>query len=93
MEWNITQGLIDGRLLIVVLAACWMIGYVLKKTPRVQDWTIIYIVSSVAILFSILKLGLSVESVVQDVLVGAVSVYGNQLVKQTKKGVESYELS
>jgi hypothetical protein len=52
VEWNIIQGLIDGRLLIVVLAAYWMIGYVLKKTPRVQDWTIIYIVSSVAIFLS-----------------------------------------
>ncbi|MFS0858346.1 phage holin family protein [Paenibacillus taichungensis] len=85
MEWDIIQGLIDGRLLIV-LAACWVIGYVLKKTPKVQDWTIIYIVSGVAIVFSILMLGLSVESVVQGVLVGAVAVYGNQLVKQTKKG-------
>ncbi|KGP80074.1 MULTISPECIES: phage holin family protein [unclassified Paenibacillus] len=85
MEWDIIQGLIDGRLLIV-LAACWVIGYVLKSTPKVQDWTIIYIVSGVAIVFSILMLGLSVESVVQGILVGAVAVYGNQLVKQTKKG-------
>lgn len=86
MEWDIIQRLIDGRLLIV-LAACWVIGYVLKKTPKVQDWTIIYIVTGVAILFSILMIGLSVESVVQGILVGAVAVFGNQLVKQTKKGV------
>lgn len=86
MEWDIIQGLIDGRLLIV-LAACWVIGYILKQTPRVPDWTIIYVVSGVAIVFSILMLGLSVESVVQGILVGAVAVFGNQLVKQTKKGV------
>nr|WP_072733538.1 phage holin family protein [Paenibacillus sp. ov031] len=87
MGWDIIQGLIDGRLLIV-WAACWVIGYVLKKTPRIPDWTIIYIVTGVAILFSILMLGLAVDSVVQGILVGAVAVFGNQLIKQTKKGVE-----
>lgn len=88
MEWDIIQGLIDGRLLIV-LAACWVIGYVLKQTPKVPDWTIIYIVTAVAIVFVILMLGLSVESVVQGILVGAVAVFGNQLVKQAKKGVDA----
>ncbi|MFE0619724.1 phage holin family protein [Bacillus altitudinis] len=86
MEWDIIQGLIDGRLLIV-LAACWVIGYVLKQTPKVPDWTIIYIVTAAAIVFVILMLGLSVENVVQGILVGAVAVFGNQLLKQTKKGV------
>lgn len=88
MEWEIINGLIDARLL-VVLAACWVIGYILKQTPRVPDWTIIFIVTAVAIVFVLLMLGLSVESVVQGVLVGAVAVYGNQLVKQTKKGVDA----
>ncbi|WP_338020295.1 phage holin family protein [Paenibacillus marchantiae] len=39
-------------------------------------------------MFSILMLGLAVDSVVQGILVGAVAVFGNQLIKQTKKGVE-----
>lgn len=88
MEWEIINGLIDARLLIVV-AACWVIGYVLKKTPKVPDWTIIFIVTGAAITFVILMLGLSVESVVQGILVGAVAVYGNQFIKQAKKGVDS----
>ncbi|WP_339273602.1 phage holin family protein [Paenibacillus sp. FSL W8-0426] len=87
MEWDVIQGLIDGRLLIV-LAACWVIGYVLKLTPKVPDWTIIFGVTAAAIVFAILILGVSVESVVQGILVGAVAVYGNQLVKQTRKGVD-----
>ncbi|MDK8193783.1 phage holin family protein [Paenibacillus sp. UMB7766-LJ446] len=88
MEWEIINGLIDARL-IVVVAACWVIGFVLKKTPRIADWTIIYIVTAVAITFVVLMLGLSVESIVQGILVGAVAVFGNQLVKQTKKGVDA----
>lgn len=87
MEWEIINGLIDAKL-IIVLAACWVIGFVLKKTPRVPDWTIIFIVTAVAIVFVLLMLGLSVESVVQGILVGAVAVYGNQLAKQTQKGAD-----
>jgi len=87
VEWEIINGLIDARLL-VVLAACWVIGYILKQTPRVPDWTIIFIVTAISIVFVLLMLGLSVESVVQGILVGSVAVYGNQLVKQTKKGVK-----
>lgn len=85
MQWEIINGLIDARLL-VVLAACWVIGYILKQTPRVPDWTIIFIVTAVSIVFVLLMLGLSVESVVQGILVGAVAVYGNQFIKQAKKG-------
>lgn len=77
--------LIDPKL-IGVVAACWVIGYILKQTPRVPDWTIIFIVTAVAIVFVLLMLGLTAESVVQGTLVGVVAVYGNQLLKQTKKG-------
>lgn len=87
MQWEIINGLIDARLFIV-LAACWVIGFVLKKTPKVQDWTIIFYVSAFSIVFAILMLGLSAESVIQCTLTAAVAVYGNQFIKQTKKGVE-----
>ncbi|APO46805.1 hypothetical protein BS614_24025 [Paenibacillus xylanexedens] len=84
MEWEIINGLIDARL-VIVLAACWIIGIVLKQTPRVPDWTIIFIVTAVAIVFVLLMLGLSVESVVQGILVGAVAVYGNQSSNKLKR--------
>ncbi|RAW09736.1 hypothetical protein DC345_30205 [Paenibacillus taichungensis] len=87
MQWEIINGLIDARL-IIVLAACWVIGFVLKKTPRVPDWTIIFYVSAFSIVFAILMLGLNAESVIQGILTAAVAVYGNQFVKQSKKGVD-----
>jgi hypothetical protein len=82
MSWDEIANLIDPRLLIVV-AACWVIGYMLKQTPAVPDWSIVYAVTAVAVICSCLILGFHVESVLQGVLCGAVSVYGNQLVKQT----------
>ncbi|GIO39087.1 holin [Paenibacillus antibioticophila] len=84
MEWNAIIEFINPELLIVV-AACWIIGYVLKQTPRIPDWTIIYAVTVVAVAFAIVMLGFTPQSVLQGILCGAVAVYGNQLVKQAKK--------
>jgi hypothetical protein len=85
MEWDIIAKLIKPELLGVV-ALCWVFGFMLKKTPRVPDWTIIYLVTLVSVGMVSFTLGLSPESVLQGVLCGAVAVYGNQLVKQARKG-------
>ena len=85
MDWTTVFGLIDARLLIVV-AVCWVIGFVLKKTPKVPDWTIVYVVTAAAVLLACGLLGWSVEVLIQGILAGAFSVYGHQLVKQTKQG-------
>lgn len=85
MEWNAIVNLIDPALIIVV-AACWVIGYIIKQTPNVPDWSIVYIVTAVSIAFAVLLLGLSATSVLQGILCGAVAVYSNQLIKQAKKG-------
>ncbi|MBO2943595.1 phage holin family protein [Paenibacillus sp. F411] len=87
MEWNMIFELVDPRLLIVV-AACWVIGYVLKQTPKVPNWSIIYIVVMVAILLTIGLIGWSVESVIQGILAGAFAVFGHQAVKQAKIGAD-----
>ena len=87
MEWNAIVNLIDPALIIVV-AVCWVLGYILKQTPRVPDWCIVYIVTAIAIVVTLLLQGLTVTSVLQGILCGAVSVYGHQLVKQAKKSGE-----
>lgn len=84
MEWTTIYSLIDARLFIVV-AACWVIGYILKRTPKVPDWTIVYIVTMAAIALSITLLGWSGEALIQGVLSGAFAVYGHQLIKQSLK--------
>lgn len=83
MEWGMIFDLIDPALIIVV-AACWALGMILKQTPRVPDWTIVYIVTAFAIVLAIGLIGLSVETVIQGILCGAVAVYGHQVVKQTR---------
>jgi len=87
MEWNAIFNLIDPRLLGVV-AMCWILGFVLKRTPRVQDWTIVYIVTIFALLLTVWIIGFGPEAVIQGVLAGAFAVYGHQMVKQTAKAAE-----
>lgn len=82
MDWNVVFDLIDPELLAVV-AACWVLGYILKQTPRVPDWTIVYIVTAFAIVLTIWMLGFHVRSVIQGILCGAFAVYGHQLIKQS----------
>lgn len=83
MEWSAIWELIDPRL-IGVVAACWVVGYILKSTPSFPDWTIVYVVVVVAVGLSVWILGLSPDSVIQGILAGAFSVYGHQVVKQTR---------
>lgn len=87
MEWSMIFELIDPKLFVVV-AACWAIGFMLKKTPKVPDWSIVYIVVVLAVLFTYGLLGWSVEALIQGILAGAFAVFGHQVVKQTKIGAE-----
>ncbi|SMF72556.1 Phage holin family Hol44, holin superfamily V [Paenibacillus uliginis N3/975] len=78
--------LIDPRLLIVV-SACWVIGFILKKTPKIPDWSIVYIVLVLAVTLTVGLIGWSVEALIQGILAGAFAVFGHQAVKQAKNGV------
>lgn len=85
MDWTLIFEFIDPRLLLVVVV-CWCWGYILKGTPRVPDWSIVYIVTAIALGLTVWTLGLSPESIIQGILCGAFSVYGHQLLKQGKEG-------
>lgn len=84
MEWSLIYELIDPALLIVI-GACWVLGMILKQTPGVPNWTIVYILTAFAILLTFGLVGLSIEAAVQGLLCGALSVYGHQVVKQTRE--------
>jgi len=84
VDWDTLFGLIDTSLMLVV-AACWALGAIIKQTPRVPDWTIVYIVTIAAIIAVVALQGLTVQAVIQGILCGAFSVYGHQVVKQTRE--------
>ncbi|MBO3283967.1 phage holin family protein [Paenibacillus sp. FSL M8-0228] len=87
MDWNTVWSLIGPELLIVV-AVCWVIGIGIKQTPKVPNWSIVYIVTGVAVILTVWIQDWGPQAVIQGVLAGAFAVYGNQLVKQMKKGAD-----
>lgn len=88
MEWNAIFELINPALL-GVLAVCWIVGFILKQTPAVPNWSIVYIVLVVSVGLTIGLLGWAVESLIQGILTGSFAVFGHQVVKQTRNGVDS----
>jgi biotin transporter BioY len=86
VEWNAIIQLLDPKLLIV-LAACWVFGFILKRTPKVPNWSIVYFVSCLAMVSSVMILGISTLSVLQGLITGAAAVYGYELAKNTAKGI------
>lgn len=77
----------EALILIPVLV---ILGTVLKRTPKVPDWSIPYVILGAGVLFSIAMEGLNPDAVIQGILVAGVSVLGNQLIKQFNKKKEEY---
>ncbi|QGQ93963.1 hypothetical protein EHS13_03100 [Paenibacillus psychroresistens] len=87
MEWSAIAQLIDPKLIIVV-AACWVLGFILKQTPKVANWSIVFYVTLFAIVFAVWMMGPTPEVILQGILCGAVSVYGYEFIKSLKGAQE-----
>lgn len=72
----------NALLLIPVLN---IIGAIIKNTDKIPDKYIPVILLLFGIIGAVAILGISVESILQGVLVTGTAVYGNQIVKQIKK--------
>jgi hypothetical protein len=68
---------------LVLVPVLYVIGMFLKNTPVVKDWTIPYVILGLGVLGAVAIMGLSATAVIQGVLVAGVTVFTNQLIKQT----------
>lgn len=72
----------------VIIPVVYVIGMLLKKTPKVQDWLIPWIILGISVALAI---GIDVASgpfditisIMQGILCAGASIFVNQLVKQT----------
>ncbi|MGM0902836.1 MAG: phage holin family protein [Bacillota bacterium] len=67
----------------MMVPALWVIGYGLKHTPRIPDWTIIWILLVISISFGSFAFGFSTEGILNGVIAAGVAVLGHQMFKQT----------
>lgn len=78
--------LIDKMLILVPVL--YIIGMMLKSTPKVKDWVIPWILLALGVIGAVavsFTAGiLIVEAIIQGILVTGVTVFTNQLIVQTK---------
>lgn len=70
----------------IVVPVLWCIGAALKRTPKVADWLIPYLLGGAGIALCLTIVlstgGSAVDGIMQGIITAGVAVYGNQLVKQ-----------
>lgn len=69
---------------LILIPVLYVLGSLIKSSA-VNDKYIPILLLIVSLVLCFLMLGISVQSVIQAVLVTGVTVYGNQLVKQMAK--------
>ena len=69
--------------LLILVAALYVIGIFLKRTPKIKDWSIPWILLVLGISFSIPIMGFNATSILQGIICSFGSIATNQLVKQT----------
>jgi len=92
MDWEVIKEFIKPELFILIIFL-YCLGFFLKKAPWFSaDWMIPFILLGVSVLITIaylaivLKLGFGAEvivtGIIQAVIIAALSVFGNELIKQ-----------
>jgi len=72
---------IDSNIYILT-PVLFIIGMILKATPKIPSWFIPYLLGIIGIVLCIGVKGFNVNAVIQGVLISGLSVYGHQLIKQ-----------
>jgi hypothetical protein len=69
---------------LIIIPVLWILGSFLKRTPKVQDWIIPWVLLLVGVILAVGIIGLTVDAAVQGILVAGAAVLGHQLLKQTQ---------
>ena len=74
--------------MLIVMVALWFVGYGLKQTPKVPNWSILWLLLLIGIILGLLIVGPNVHGGIQGVLAAALAIFGHQGFKQAKRGIE-----
>lgn len=69
----------------ILIPALWVIGYAFKQTPKVPNWTIIWILLAISLVFAFFIMGFTVDAVINGIISAGVAVFGHQMLKQTSE--------
>lgn len=68
---------------VMIVPALWVIGYALKQTPSVPNWSIIWILTVLSVSIAGITFGFSLESFSNGIIAAGTAVFGHQMLKQT----------
>jgi MFS superfamily sulfate permease-like transporter len=69
--------------ILVLVPVLFVIGLLLKNTPKVPDWIIPWALLVIGIVLAVLLIGDLLQGIIQGVLVVGATVLAHQLVKQS----------
>jgi hypothetical protein len=69
--------------LLILVAALYVVGMFLKKTPKVKDWSIPWILLILGVAFSVAIMGINATSILQGIICSFGAIATNQILKQT----------
>lgn len=81
MDMNLMDYIIQEA--YVLVPVLYVIGVFLKRTPKVPDWLIPWILMVLGMVGAFFLSGMKLNGILQGVLVTGVTVFANQLYKQT----------
>lgn len=72
---------------LIMIPALYILGWMIKNTNKLENWLIPFILLGVSLILTPLIIdGYSPDNVVQAILITGVTVLGDQMVKQARKG-------
>ena len=81
MEGTLMDHIIDEA--YILIPVLYVIGMFLKKTPNLADWLIPWILLLLGVVGGFFLSGMQIGGILQGVLIAGVTVFANQLYKQT----------
>lgn len=70
--------------LAIVVPALMIIGYALKRTPKVPDWLIVWFLLGIGVIASGFTLGFTVSGIANGIIAAGAAISTHQAFKQTK---------
>ena len=67
----------------ILIPVLYVIGMFMKKIPNIKDWLIPWVLLGLGIIGGFFLSGMQLSGILQGVLVAGVTVFANQLYKQT----------
>lgn len=67
----------------MLVPALWVLGFALKRTPSVPNWSIVWVLLGFSIVFGVIAWGFSYTGIINAIIAAGIAVLGHQMVKQS----------